>query len=273
MLLRQSILKTTMRKLFVVGLLMMLVLQASGQYVHHESWEHPFLGSKRVFAGVGYQFVTGVPTFSVVGIGEVTPSQFSNYGTAVGTVGFDMSSNEDGFGWGFFINLDLYRDGWKASFDGGTTYGAQYAPYTYNYTLSGLEICGALGLNINYIIAERFQILLGACFYFDGMTKVNVTSSITDAYGKDYGEDKVSSLTNWGAEPNMNIGIVTQLQFNYFIGDNFSVGLCGRFDALPFYSSWASDDYSDMYYIGSIMTAANDHRRKTQAMVTFGYKW
>lgn len=262
-----------MRKFYIAALLTILALPVSAQYMH-SVWVNPWQGPKRLFAGVGYQFTVGVPTFIVDGIGTVKPSDFKNYGSAVGSFGIDMVGNEDGFGiGGCFFYLDIYRDGWNATFDGGSTYGAKYAPYTYNYSMSGLGLCGAAGLNMNYTIDEKFQILLGVGLYLGGMTKIGVTSSIVDANGTDYGEDPINWLYADQKETNVTIGLTAHLQLNYFIGEHFFVGLSGRADAWPFYNSLAANDFAHRYSIGNIMYAACDHRRRIQALVTFGYKW
>ena len=66
-----------MKKFYVLALLCLIVLPVSAQYMH-QTWVKPWQGPKRLFAGVGYQFVIGEPTFMAEGIGFVKPQQLWN---------------------------------------------------------------------------------------------------------------------------------------------------------------------------------------------------
>lgn len=261
-----------MKKIFTIFLLLLLTLPCFAQV--RTVWVKPWQGPKRVFVSGGYQFMIGTPSFKVEGIGNVTPSQFSNYGSPIGSLGIDMVGNEDGFGiGGCFFHFDIYRDGWSSTFNGGETYGPKYAQYTYDYSMSGLGLCGSAGLNMNYTFDEKFQILLGVGLYLNGMTKIKVTSAIHNAAGDDLGEDPISWIYGDSQSSNVTLGLTTHLQLNYFIGEHFFVGLMGRADAWPFYNSLSANDMAHSYYIGNLISAGGDHRRRIQALLTLGVKW
>lgn len=265
-----------MKKILTFAILLLAGFASQAQYYYYRTNAPVWKGPVRGYLGGGLVQRSGIPDFKEYAGDALHPDEFSATTNFNVSLGVDFETAREGFAVGPYFHLDYFTDGWTARFhnelpvspNGFTFY--TYDPLNdYEYTMTCSYLSGTFGAGAYYHFGEYLEIGIGAGLYLMHALSTSYSSNTyLHATGAElpYHDEAPEILESTAVANPMHVGLEGKVDINYFISENFYIGLQARYDMALWHCS--IDDSPNL--MGASMQCSDNNRPRMAAMVTIG---